>query len=120
MVDGTTVDTRTGCGRLYVTLNEFEGEPFETFAHMGKAGGCASSQIEAIGRLISLALRFGIGAEEVVKQIKGISCHEKYVGGPTSCADGIGKLIEQYLERRAAAQPEQLECVDNEQEVPDG
>ena len=55
---GHTVRMNTGCGHLYVTVNETEdGSPFELFNHMGKAGGCAASQNEAIGRLISYALR---------------------------------------------------------------
>ena len=55
---GHTVRMNTGCGHLYVTVNESEdGRPFELFNHMGKAGGCAASQNEAIGRLISYADR---------------------------------------------------------------
>src|SRR5262249_20814836 len=57
---GHTVRMNTGCGNLYVTINEDqEGKPFELFNHMGKAGGCAASQNEAIGRLISYAMRVG-------------------------------------------------------------
>ncbi len=100
----TTIgDTRrmtTGCGSLYVTINEnAKGEPFELFNHMGKAGGCAASQNEAIGRLISYALRCGASIEPLIKQLKGISCHRPAWGDKgkiSSCADAIGKALEEY------------------------
>ncbi|OGW76229.1 MAG: ribonucleoside-diphosphate reductase, adenosylcobalamin-dependent, partial [Nitrospirae bacterium RIFCSPHIGHO2_02_FULL_40_19] len=73
---GTTHRVGTGCGNLYVTINVCdEGKPFEIFTRMGKAGGCAASQSEAIGRLVSLSLRSGIEPDEIVKQLMGISCH---------------------------------------------
>jgi len=65
IIKGTTRAMKTGCGTLYVTVNEDEeGLPFEVFNHIGKAGGCASSQSEAIGRLVSLSLRSNIAPEE--------------------------------------------------------
>lgn len=98
---GHTVRMNTGCGNLYVTINETEdGEPFELFNHMGKAGGCAASQNEAIGRLISYALRCGAEIEPLVKQLKGIACHRPAWGPDgkiSSCADAIGKALEKYL-----------------------
>jgi len=56
-LSGATYRTKTGCGNLYVTINEDCGVAVEVFATMGKTGGCADSQIETIGRLISLGLR---------------------------------------------------------------
>ena len=76
MTHGSTRKIRTGCGNLYVTVNEDEeGNLFEIFNQIGKAGGCAASQSEAIGRLVSLAFRSGVEPEVVVRQLKGISCH---------------------------------------------
>ena len=93
MIRGGTRLMKTGCGKLYVTINEDEnGRPFEVFTNMGKAGGCASSQAEAIGRLISLALRSDIETDEIVKQLKGISCHQPSwheEGRILSCSDAI-------------------------------
>lgn len=107
---GHTVRMNTGCGHLYVTVNESEdGRPFELFNHMGKAGGCAASQNEAIGRLISYALRCGASLEPLIKQLKGISCHRPAWGEDgkvSSCSDAIGKALEKYKEShdaRAAA-----------------
>ena len=98
---GTTSKITTGCGNLYVTINEDDkGLPFEVFTQMGKAGGCAASQLEAVGRLLSLALRSGIEIKSVIEQLRGIRCPspswEK--GGMTfSCADAIAKVIEKRL-----------------------
>ncbi len=101
VIEGHTIRMKTGCGNLYVTINEDEeGFPFELFNHIGKAGGCAASQSEAIGRLISLALRSGLSVKPIVEQIKGISCHSHVWGDEgkiLSCADAIGKALERYL-----------------------
>ena len=101
VIHGSTRKIQTGCGNLYVTVNEDgEGSPFEIFNQMGKAGGCAASQSEAIGRLVSLAFRSGIEPEDVVRQLKGISCHMPVwyqEGRILSCADAIGKAIEWHL-----------------------
>lgn len=101
---GTTFKVMTGCGELYVTINETEaGEMIEVFSTMGKAGGCASSQIEAIGRLISLGLRTGTDPGDIVKQLQGISCHSSVVEDTVqilSCSDGIAKAIGQYMTER--------------------
>lgn len=96
---GRTVEMMTGCGKLYVTINQDEnGTPFEVFTSMGKAGGCAQSQCEAIGRLISIDLRSGGNLDRIIKQLKGISCHMRYGFGPNtvlSCSDAVGKALEQ-------------------------
>jgi len=103
---GHTVRMNTGCGNLYVTVNEsHDGQPFELFNHMGKAGGCAASQNEAIGRLISYALRCGASLEPLIKQLKGISCHRPAWGEDgkiSSCSDAIGKALEKYYTSRIA------------------
>jgi ribonucleoside-diphosphate reductase alpha chain len=97
---GMTRKLRTGCGNLYVTINEDEeGRLFEIFNQMGKAGGCGASQSEAIGRLVSLALRSGIKPSSVTRQLRGISCHLPvwHQGGKIlSCSDAIAKAIESY------------------------
>ena len=93
----------TGCGNIYVTVNADEnGHLFELFTHMGKAGGCAASQAEAIGRLVSLALRSNIEPDVIISQLKGITCHQQSWtngGKITSCSDAIGKALEKYTQR---------------------
>ncbi|UCC95147.1 MAG: vitamin B12-dependent ribonucleotide reductase [Candidatus Omnitrophota bacterium] len=106
VIVGTTTKVTTGCGNLYITVNQDEeGSLFEVFTQMGKAGGCAASQLEAIGRLISLALRGGIDIKVVVEQLKGIRCPSpSWANGKKifSCADAIARV----LEKRAVDQKE--------------
>lgn len=109
ILTGKSLKMETGCGTLYVTINEDENGPFELFNNMGKAGGCAASQSEAIGRLVSLAWRSGIKTEEIVKQLRGISCHRPYGFGPNknlSCADAIAKAIIQYHNESEVVKPQ--------------
>ncbi|MEN8373971.1 MAG: ribonucleotide reductase N-terminal alpha domain-containing protein [Gemmatimonadota bacterium] len=97
-------------GDIYVTINEDEtGKPFELFATLGKAGGAAMADVEAIGRLISLALRSGIGLTEVHQQLRGISCDRAVGYGPNkvlSVPDAIAQAIELYQQERAGVQQE--------------
>jgi len=85
---------------MYVTINEDQHGLFEIFNTIGKAGGCAASQSEAIGRMVSLAWRSGIPAEETIKQLIGIRCHKPVGFGDnqiTSCADALAKAILMHL-----------------------
>jgi len=106
VIGGTTTKVSTGCGNLYVVINQdVEGRFFEVFTQMGKAGGCAASQLEAIGRLISLALRGGIDVKIVIEQLKGIRCPSpSWANGLKifSCADAIARALEQRLRSREA------------------
>ena len=102
---GVTERVRTGEGNIFVTINEDEQGLCEIFSTIGKAGGNAAAQSEAISRLMSLALRAGIDPQEIVSQLKGIS-------GPSpvwedgelilSTPDAIGRALERYLQRRQA------------------
>jgi len=97
---GSTYQMETGCGPLYVTVNEDKDGLFELFTTMGKAGGCAASQCEAIGRLVSLAWRSGVQARQAVKQMIGITCHKPAGFGDnriTSCADAVAKAIRMHM-----------------------
>lgn len=108
LLTGETQRMETGCGKLFVIMNDDEYGPREVFANMGKAGGCASSNTEALGRLISLALKKGASAQEIIEQLKGIRCHVPYGMGPNatlSCADAIGKALERRYVKGGAAQP---------------
>ncbi len=68
---------------------------------MGKAGGCAASQAEAISRMVSVQLRSGVEPKLIVKHLKNITCHRPYGFGNdrvASCSDAIGKALEQYMD----------------------
>jgi len=103
ITQGMTEKIRTGDGSLYITINEDANGLCEVFASLGKAGGAAAAQSEAMCRLISLCLRSGIDPEAIVRQLKGIA-------GPNpvwdngelilSAPDAIGRALERYLERR--------------------
>lgn len=101
VTNGTTSKVSTGCGNLYITINsDADGRPFEVFTQMGKAGGCAASQLEAIGRLVSLAFRSGIEVKSIIEQLRNIRCPspswEKGVR-VFSCADALARVIEKRL-----------------------
>jgi ribonucleoside-diphosphate reductase alpha chain len=100
VLKGWTYQMQTGCGPLYVTVNQDDTGLFELFTTMGKAGGCAASQSEAIGRMVSLAWRSGIHARQVIKQLQGISCHCPSGFGENkilSCADAVAKAIQSHM-----------------------
>ena len=103
VLHGETIRMQTGCGPLYVTINEDEQGPFEVFNTMGKAGGCVASQTEAIGRLASLALRSGVSIDEIIKQLGGIRCHRPFGFGKNqvlSCSDAVAKALLKYKAMR--------------------
>jgi len=101
ILEGFTSKIRTGMGQLYVTVTEMDGRPFEVFATIGKSGKSTTAKTEAIGRLISLALRSGVDVSEIVNQIKGIGGEHAVFqkgGRVLSIPDAIGRVLEKrYL-----------------------
>ena len=99
---GFTERVSTGCGSLYVTVNRDEKGICEVFSTLGKTGGCATAQLEAISRLLSLALRSGLDPASIVKQLRGIRCPSIawQQGGHAilSCSDAIASVLEKELE----------------------
>jgi ribonucleoside-diphosphate reductase alpha chain len=105
---GVTRKIESPLGDMYVTINEDEEDrPFEVFVALGKAGGPAMADAEAVGRLISLALRSGISMRAVHKQLRGISSDRAVGFGPNkvlSSPDAIAQVIERYLEEKEGIQ----------------
>ncbi|MFP3911047.1 MAG: vitamin B12-dependent ribonucleotide reductase [Desulfobacteraceae bacterium] len=100
-LNGFTTKMRTGMGALYVTVTEYEGRPFEVFATIGKSGRSTTAKTEAIGRLVSLALRSGVKVEKIIEQLKGIGGEYPVFqkdGLVLSIPDAISRVLEKrYL-----------------------
>jgi ribonucleoside-diphosphate reductase alpha chain len=106
---GVTERVNTGCGYIYVTVNFDSQGISEVFSTLGKAGGCAAAQLEAISRLTSLALRSGIDIDSIVKHLRGIRCPSiawEQGHAILSCADAIASVLEKYIREEKASNPE--------------
>lgn len=91
---------RTGFGNLYVTISYLGSDPFEVFTSIGKSGYTTMADAEALGRMISLALRSGVDAKEVIAQLKGIGGSEQIFtegGLVQSIPDAIAKILERHI-----------------------
>jgi ribonucleoside-diphosphate reductase alpha chain len=112
-IHGITERVRTGHGNMYITINFDEaGKPFEVFGTLGKAGGCDSAQLEAISRLVSLALRSGVDAHAIIEQLRGITCCPAWDegvlvrSGPDAVALALGRHLLEDPEEAPAHAPE--------------
>ncbi len=91
---------KTGFGNLYVTISFYNQKPFEVFTSIGKSGYTTMADAEALGRLISLALRSDVDVKEVISQLKGIGGSEPIFtegGLVQSIPDAIAKILERHL-----------------------
>lgn len=101
-VSGKTTKCTSGCGSLFVTTNVVDGKPYELFVHHSD-GGCQSN-MEAIGRLISLALKEGIEVDEIVGQLSKIKCSNAIRSSKSegdSCSQIIGKQLMESNRKRS-------------------
>jgi ribonucleoside-diphosphate reductase alpha chain len=119
VVYGFTQKVKTGYGFLYLTVNEVDGRPFEVFATIGKSGRSITAKAEAIGRLVSLALRSGVGVTDIVSQLKGIGGEHPVFQKKDmllSIPDAVSWILEsRYLQGRKAEMDHSLaspECPD--------
>ena len=110
MLKGRTIKMVCPLGDLYVTVNEDDtGRPFEVFCTLGKAGGAAMADSEAIGRLVSLSLRSGIPITAVRDQLRGISCDRAVGIGPNkvlSAPDAVAQALDLYIAEKEGVQVE--------------
>jgi len=93
---GHTTTIPTGHGKMHVVVNTFDGQPVEIFATIGKAGACEAATTEALGRLTSTALQYGVPLDVIVKQLSGITCCPIWDNGKkvNSLADAIGQVLQ--------------------------
>ena len=109
---GTTIRKDTPLGTMFVNITEDDkGQPFEVFLNLGKAGGPAMADAEAMGRLISLALRSGIPLMEIHRQLRGISSDRAVGLGPNkvlSLPDAIGIALEEWWRDKQGVQQDLL------------
>src|SRR4030042_610426 len=102
---GVTERVTTGCGYIYITVNFDAKGISEVFTTLGKAGGCAAAQLEAIRRLPSVALRSGIDIDSIVKHLRGIRCPSvawEEGRAVLSCADAIASVLGKYTKEKEA------------------
>lgn len=112
VVNGFTQKVQTGLGAMYLTVNEVDGQPFEVFATIGKSGRSITAKAEAIGRLVSLALRSGVSVRDIVGQIKGIGGEHPVFrdkGLLLSIPDAIAWVLEKrYMANTAISGPQDI------------
>lgn len=97
ILHGRTIRRITGCGKLYVTVNQDEeGKVRELFAKLGKSGSCTACNMEAVTRMITLVFRLDGAVEDVTKHLKGITCPNKN-DECKSCPDAIGQALEELF-----------------------
>src|SRR2546423_5495965 len=115
LLKGSTRRIESPLGTMYVTITEDDkGQPFEVFMSLGKAGGALMADVEAIGRLISLALRSGVPLAAIYRQLRGISSDRAVGLGPhkvLSVPDAIGIAIEKWMQEKQGVQQDLLEGV---------
>ncbi len=100
-VRGVTDLVRTGHGNMYVNITfDDNNRPFEVFTTLGKAGGCDSANLEAVARLVSLALRSGIDPDEIIHHLQGITCCPAWDGGSLirSAPDAMAHVLRNHLD----------------------
>lgn len=98
-VHGVTIRMKTGCGSLYITINDIDGRPYEVFLQLGKAGGCSNGLTEVIGRTVSLLFKGGYELDKVVHQFSGVACPSPiwHEGEQIlSCADAVAKALRKW------------------------
>jgi ribonucleoside-diphosphate reductase alpha chain len=112
LLRATSIRQETPLGTMFVQITEDDrGQPFEVFINLGKAGGAAMADAEAMGRLISVALRSGIPLQEIRQQLRGIASDRATGLGPNkvlSVPDAIGIALENWWRYKQGIQQELL------------
>lgn len=113
ITSGSTFCKKCACGTLYITCNRDEqGNLVEVFTHTSKGGICQAN-LNAETRMISLALRSGVKVDEIVDQLRGITCPACTIAKAKkndidgiSCADIISRTITEFQNRPVCPYPD--------------
>jgi ribonucleoside-diphosphate reductase alpha chain len=96
ITNGITERLRLTCGNMYITINYNDGEIFEVFATIGKAGGCTTCQLYALTTAVTMGIRYGVPIDVYIKKLAGSRCPSistedgvEYL----SCVDAIGQVL---------------------------
>lgn len=118
---GNTYCKKCACGTLYITLNrDDDGNVVESFIHTSKGGICQANT-SAVNRLVSLCMRSGVKTDEIIDQLKGITCGActkamsngiKLDG--ISCPDILARTLIEFCkptdEKKLVEKPTNREC----------
>lgn len=118
---GNTYCKKCACGTLYITLNrDDDGNVVESFIHTSKGGICQANT-SAVNRLVSLCMRSGVKTDEIIDQLKGITCGActkamsngiKLDG--ISCPDILARTLIEFCkptgEKKLVEKPTNQEC----------
>lgn len=112
MLRATSIRKDTPLGTMFVHITEDDrGQPFEVFINLGKAGGSAMADAEAMGRLISISLRSGIPLQEITRQLRGVASDRAIGLGPhkvLSVPDAIGIALDEWWRQKQGIQQDLL------------
>ena len=113
MMSAISLKQATPFGKMHVkiVLDTKTWREREVFAQLGKGGEVATSDIEAICRMISLHLRCNGSLEDVYDQLEGIGSSLSIPtrdGNVASLADALAKAIKKYKKAREIAGIEAL------------
>jgi len=107
VTQGVTEKRVLGCGSLYVTVSgDDEGHnPIEVMVSLGKQGSCTSCQNEALTRMITLGLKWGVPVGDIIEELKDLSCPSQNItcleeDQNLSCPDAISRVMRKYVENR--------------------
>ena len=118
---GNTYCKKCACGTLYITLNrDDDGNVVESFIHTSKGGICQANT-SAVNRLVSLCMRSEVKTDEIIDQLKGITCGActkamsngiKLDG--ISCPDILARTLIEFCkptdEKKLVEKPTNQEC----------
>lgn len=111
VISGVTERVRTAQGNLFVTINyDEEGQPFEVFTALGKAGSTESAHLEAVSRLVSMSLRAGVDPKHIITHLRGITDEPVWDAGRLvrSAPDAVALVLSRHLTQKDSASVQSL------------